>query len=70
MGFNAKWNFEEIALTKNISMPNLLGQLFEDFGDMVDVMPVYKLEISSNGNYFRVLSKDSNDVLIPKYPGF
>ena len=70
MAFNAEWNFEKIAITKNISISDLLAQLFEDFGDMVDVLPVYKLEISSSGNYFRVLYKDSKDVLIPKCPGF
>lgn len=70
MTFNAKWMFEEVAKNKNISISDLLAQLFEDFGDMVDELPVYKLEVSLNGNYFRVLHQDSENAQVVNVPGF
>lgn len=61
MAFNARWAFQQLAADLNQPVQALLGQLLQDFGDMVSVCPVFTLAIAPNGNCFRLLDSSASE---------
>lgn len=61
MAINARWAFQELAVTANMPVPALLSQLLQDFEHLVSVCPVFSLAIAPSGNCFRILDKSGSD---------
>lgn len=69
MTFNAKWEFEQLALQVDKPVPDLLAECQLDFAEMVKRCPTYLLTVTDNGNYFISLDKENSPCQPTAVPG-
>jgi len=73
MGFNARWELEGLAETRNATIADILKNFLDDFNTLARVASVYALGIVDNGNHFILKSANGERLdseAIPSEPGF